>query len=483
MSPVIDLEQVRAARAETPVAASLVGDLPAGYREVPLEHLHPHPQNPRRGVGDVTELADSIREHGIRQALLAVPDPGDPDRYRLVIGHRRRAAAEVAGLETVPVLIDPTLSEADQLELMLVENVQRSDLTAIEEADGYQGLLDLGVSVEQAAKRTGRSESTVRARLKLVALPEVARAKVHAGEATLEQAARLPDPSTLTKKQYDKLVSALGSSNYGWQLQEIERAQRNKTEWAKLEAALAAAGIEVVKQVPDGYKYARHAWGSSVPEDAKSTWVFKATSRPSGEYWRPPTKGEKAADKEAAEQQRRREEEQVAEAERTARAAEVAEISAVTRREFIVHAVARKNPKAPAALVEFLGRVLVARPTSAWGYIPPGDLNAVPLRPEVYAHTAGQWFGLDVEALAAEGDQAAPARAFVDAWLKASAPARLLALLATAVEPLDAETWAATDEAHPTICTAWYDVLVALGYEPSTAETEALAGRLPEVEP
>lgn len=135
---------------------------------IQLEHLHPHPHNPRRDLGDLTELADSIRAHGIRQDLLVVPNPDAlQGGWRIVIGHRRHAAAALAGADTVPVRVDTGLDEVGQRELMLVENLP------VEEADAYQGLLDLGVSQAAIAKQTGRAIATVRSRLKIRTLSEV----------------------------------------------------------------------------------------------------------------------------------------------------------------------------------------------------------------------------------------------------------------------------------------------------------------------
>lgn len=111
---------------------------------LPIDTVVPNPANPRKDVGDVTELAESIKAQGIRQNLLVVPMPAG--MYMLVIGHRRHAAAKLAGLTEVPCVI-AELSEREQHELMLVENIQRSDLTPLEEADGFQGLLDLGEDV------------------------------------------------------------------------------------------------------------------------------------------------------------------------------------------------------------------------------------------------------------------------------------------------------------------------------------------------
>lgn len=140
---------------------------------VPVTQIDPHPHNPRRDLGDLTELARSIKAHGIRQGLLLVPQ-GEPEyedagpglglrptwsRYTLVIGHRRHAAAAKAGLAAVPAVIDRDLSEADQIELMLLENIQRSDLSPIEEAEGYQQLLDLDVPVATIARKLRLSGS------------------------------------------------------------------------------------------------------------------------------------------------------------------------------------------------------------------------------------------------------------------------------------------------------------------------------------
>lgn len=137
----------------------------------------------RRDVGDVDELADSIRAQGIRQNLLVVPAP--EGRFTLVIGHRRLAAAKLAGLERVPAVV-AELDEREQRELMLVENSQRTDLTVVEEADGYQGLLDLGSSVEEAARKTGRSVSLVRRRLKVAAIDDDVRSHVGAAQLSIE---------------------------------------------------------------------------------------------------------------------------------------------------------------------------------------------------------------------------------------------------------------------------------------------------------
>lgn len=120
--------------------------------DLQVDDLHANPHNPRKQVGDVEELASSIRSQGIKQPLLVTPN-GETDidghkQYRVVIGHRRLAAARQAGLSTVPAIVEEMDARRER-EIMLVENTQRSDLTPVEEADGYQGLLDLGVRVKE----------------------------------------------------------------------------------------------------------------------------------------------------------------------------------------------------------------------------------------------------------------------------------------------------------------------------------------------
>ncbi len=214
----------------------------------PISDLHPHPHNPRRDLGDLTELADSIRAHGIRQDLLVVPNPDvEQGGWRIVIGHRRHAAAALAGADTVPVRVDATLDEIGQRELMLVENLQRTDLSPVEEADAYQGLLDLGLSATAIARQTGRAVATVRSRLKIRTLSEDARSKLHEGKgATLEDAAAVVRIAAKHPDLGAKLDKALGSARFGHDLEVAQREVKSRADRARLLKELEAAGVPVV---------------------------------------------------------------------------------------------------------------------------------------------------------------------------------------------------------------------------------------------
>ncbi len=137
--------------------------------DVPLAQVRPNPYQPRRRIDDVglRELADSIREHGVLQPVLVTETL---DGYQLVAGERRVRAARLAGLERIPALVRQ-LADRDQLEVALVENVQRADLNPIEEALAYRQLMDeFGLTQELVSSRVGKARATVANTLRLLDL-------------------------------------------------------------------------------------------------------------------------------------------------------------------------------------------------------------------------------------------------------------------------------------------------------------------------
>ncbi|WP_223861619.1 ParB/RepB/Spo0J family partition protein [Geminicoccus harenae] len=162
---------------------------PKGARLVPIEQLSPSRHQPRRGFDEdeLELLADSMRRHGLLQPLLVRP-AGRTDGFEIVAGERRWRAAQRAGLAEVPVLVRE-LGEQETLEIALVENVQRKDLTPLEEADAYRRLADeFGHTQEDIASALGRSRSHVANTIRLLGLPEPVRhlldqEKISAGHA------------------------------------------------------------------------------------------------------------------------------------------------------------------------------------------------------------------------------------------------------------------------------------------------------------
>lgn len=138
-----------------------------------IEKLHPHPDNPRKDLGDLSELAESIKERGVLQNLTVVPQSEDPDdmNFTVVIGHRRLAAAKLAGLTKVPCVI-ADMTPKEQVATMLLENIQRNDLTLYEQAQGFQMMLDLGATRKEIAEKTGLSATTVGHRVKMLDLDQ-----------------------------------------------------------------------------------------------------------------------------------------------------------------------------------------------------------------------------------------------------------------------------------------------------------------------
>lgn len=135
-----------------------------------VDKLWPHPENPRKDLGDLTELAASIKAKGVLQNLTVVPK-AESGMFTVIIGHRRHAAAKLAGIREVPCVVADMTPE-EQVETMLLENMQRSDLTPYEQAKGFQMMMDMGRTVEDIVQKSGFSESTVRHRLKLAQLDE-----------------------------------------------------------------------------------------------------------------------------------------------------------------------------------------------------------------------------------------------------------------------------------------------------------------------
>jgi ParB family chromosome partitioning protein len=140
--------------------------------EVALSALRPNPDQPRKDFADarLRELADSIRQKGVLQPVLVEEDPDG--RYTIIAGERRFRAAKLAGLDRIPVIVG-RFAAAEKLEIALIENVQREDLTPIEEAQAYRQLMDMAsLNQEQVAAKVGKDRSTVANSLRLLKLPE-----------------------------------------------------------------------------------------------------------------------------------------------------------------------------------------------------------------------------------------------------------------------------------------------------------------------
>lgn len=199
---------------------------------IPVDELQPHPDNPRKDVGDVTELAESIKKNGIFQNLTVLRNC-DPEtgKSTVIIGHRRLAAAKLAGLEKVPCMV-VEMDKKEQIATMLLENMQRSDLTIYEQAQGFQMMLDMGETKADIAEKTGFSETTVRHRLKLLELDPEEFRKAEERQPKLTdyiELEKITDPELKSKA-----LKTIGTSNFQWTMESCKRQQREKNlreEW------------------------------------------------------------------------------------------------------------------------------------------------------------------------------------------------------------------------------------------------------------
>lgn len=218
--------------------------------------IDPHPDNPRKQIGDVTDLAASIKANGLLSPLSVVPHG---QRYRVIAGHRRLAACKQAGTGAVPCFV-LDLTPLQQLEAMVTENCQREQLTTMEEADAIQGMLDLGATTASVAHQLGRSADYVRDRAKAASIDNEVRA-------TRDDFSQLTIGQLVAIARYDgqpdrqkKLAQAAGTSNFDYILRNIERADRDR-QWIESVAALLVEPDNGINLIPDPEKpYSDPEW-------------------------------------------------------------------------------------------------------------------------------------------------------------------------------------------------------------------------------
>jgi len=183
---------------ETPVGGAARGDV----RQIPVASIEPHPGQPRRVFAEaaLAELADSIATRGVIQPIIVRPHG---HRFQIVAGERRWRAAQKARLHEIPAIVRP-FTDAETLEVALLENIQREDLNAIEEAEAYKRLVDdYGHSQEELGRLLGKSRSHVANLLRLLGLPDEVREMLAAGRIDMGHARALigaPDPLTLAQE-------------------------------------------------------------------------------------------------------------------------------------------------------------------------------------------------------------------------------------------------------------------------------------------
>ena len=231
--------------------------------------IDPRPDNPRKNIGDVTDLAASIKANGLLSPLSVVPNGS---RFRVIAGHRRLMACKQAGTGAVPCFV-LDLDPLQQLEAMITENCQREQLTALEEADAIQGMLDLGATTASVAHRLGRSADYVRDRAKAASIDNEVRAtRDDFGQISICQLVAIARYDGQPDRQ-KKLAQAAGTSNFDYILRNIERDDRDR-QWIESVAALLVESDSGINLIPDPEK------PYSDPEWRYSGCMFPSTGTP-----------------------------------------------------------------------------------------------------------------------------------------------------------------------------------------------------------
>ncbi len=251
--------------------------------QIPIEDLYIHPKNVRKHYTDIEDLTASIKESGIWQNLTVVPIPGKEDKYYVVIGNRRLQAARAAGLKTCPCIIAWNMSEQEQQSTMLLENMQRRDLTAVEEANGMQMCLDLGMTEAELVNKTGLSRTTVKHRLEIAKLDDKALRKYSEESGSYQLS--ITDFVNLEKvkdvKRRNELIEqSTGSANLKYLIdREVERQKRHEVK-DKMIMIFASMGITRILKKDETAKWSHIRWFSLAdkPDAARINEEFEKSA-------------------------------------------------------------------------------------------------------------------------------------------------------------------------------------------------------------
>ncbi len=215
-----------------------------GVREIPISQIRPNKLQPRQRFDPekLTELAESIREHGVVQPVVVRPTD---DGYELIVGERRWRASQQAGLTTIPAVVKEMGSDANVIEIALVENLQRQDLNPLEEASAYRYLIEeYKLTQDEVAQRVGRSRPQIANTLRLLSLGAEIQESIQAGALTMGHAKAVlsvTEPGAqrqLFRKIVDQGLSVRAAEELARRLVEGPRPQRAKKQGASPYAAV-----------------------------------------------------------------------------------------------------------------------------------------------------------------------------------------------------------------------------------------------------
>lgn len=240
LSALLGDQDVAATVAQPAVAAEAPGATPAATVRAPLalpiSQLRPGKMQPRTTFEGLDSLVESVKSFGLLQPILVRPLDQPPGTYEIIAGERRWRAAQQAQLHEVPVVVR-RISDQDALQLGLIENLQRSDLTAIDEAQGYRRLIEeFGQTQEEVAHTVGKSRPHIGNTIRLLELPEAVQELVRQGQLSAGQARTLvgvPDPVSLARKAIEGQLTVRALEKLGGELKQPRKGRPGKQESAK----------------------------------------------------------------------------------------------------------------------------------------------------------------------------------------------------------------------------------------------------------
>jgi len=215
-----------------------------------IKKLHPHPNNPRKNLGDLFGLMASIQESGIEVPIIVVPGTGDKtDEYTIVEGHRRHAAALKLDITEIPSII-ADYDEITQLAKMIEINNHRKDIDKVDEAEHYQLMLDLGATYKEIKKKTNVSEPVIRSRVKMLeTFGREALEKVQDRPIKFEDYDKLYQIEG--KELRDKVLESIGTNNFNQELQRAISAEKTEKLKAQIIEKLSAFADELETRQTD----------------------------------------------------------------------------------------------------------------------------------------------------------------------------------------------------------------------------------------
>ena len=335
---------------------------------IPADQIHEHPDNPRKDLGDLTELAESIRQNGIMQNLTVIPGYWDNKRgfheeeYTLLIGHRRYSAGKMAAVTEYPCRIITGMSYKEQVGTMLTENMQRVDLTIPEQAEGFQMMLDLGDTVEDIANKTGFSESTVRHRVNIAKLDKSTLKEKNDDEGfqlTLKDLYELEKIKSVEKRN-EILRASYSSTDLATRARSAVADEKRKAKETAIIEKLEAAGIKKAPKAAEQGIWTG-SW-KSVKEFDLNTDEEVEIPESEGRYWITQYQRLRIVEKVAKEQDEGEKEREKEEKERKAnkkRLKEILRVSTQRRRQLILDIINGKTAKPDEDLIKNMCWILL----------------------------------------------------------------------------------------------------------------------------